>query len=142
MLGESVLHLYQKLRLDSYRKLFGTVHEREGSLSATEAFAADVIHLLGEPTIGQFADYIGVSQPNATYKVNGLVAKGYVEKVTPESDRREVHLQTCGKYSAYFDENRSQLDHAVKTVKKTFSEEEIRTAIRVLDALAADMDGV
>ena len=51
MLHESVLKLYRRLRLDGYRKLFGAVQEREGSLSAMEAFSADLINLLGEPTL-------------------------------------------------------------------------------------------
>lgn len=38
MLQESILQLYRRLRLDGYRKLFGAVQEREGSLSAIEAF--------------------------------------------------------------------------------------------------------
>ncbi len=90
MLQESILRLYRRLRLDGYRKLFGAVQEREGSLSAIEAFSADLIHLLGEPTLSQFAEYVGISQPNATYKVNALAGKGYVEKVVSKPDRREI----------------------------------------------------
>ena len=82
MLQESILQLYRRLRLDGYRKLFGAVQEREGSLSAIEAFSADLINLLGEPTLSQFAEYVGISQPNATYKVNALAGKGYVETVS------------------------------------------------------------
>ena len=54
MLHESILKLYRRLRLDGYRKLFGAVQEREGSLSAMEAFSADLINLLGEPTLKYF----------------------------------------------------------------------------------------
>jgi hypothetical protein len=44
------------------------LREKAGSLSATEAFSAEVIYLLDHPTIGEFADFIGISQPNASYK--------------------------------------------------------------------------
>ena len=91
-----ILRLQNWLRLESYKKMFHTLREKTGSLSATEAFSADVIHLLGRPTLGQFAATLGISQPNATYKVNNLVAKGYLEKI-PGEDRREVRLQTAGK---------------------------------------------
>ena len=57
MLHESILKLYRRLRLDGYRKLFGAVQEREGSLSAMEAFSADLINLLGEPTLKEFAGW-------------------------------------------------------------------------------------
>ena len=79
MLYDEVLTLYNRSRLMHYRTLFGHIHEKDGSLSATEAFAADVIYLLGEPSIKEFSDHLGISQPNATYKVNSLISKGYVE---------------------------------------------------------------
>ena len=76
-----ILRLQNWLRLESYKKMFHTLREKTGSLSATEAFSADVIHLLGRPTLGQFAATLGISQPNATYKVNNLAAKGYLAKI-------------------------------------------------------------
>lgn len=140
MLYDSILRLYRRLRLDGYRKLFGAVHERDGSLSAIEAFSADIINLLGCPTLSQFADYVGISQPNATYKVNALVSKGYVEKVIFKSDRREVRLKTIEKFVRYFDEDRSKIQAAAKTVCARFSKAEIDAAQRVLDTLLETME--
>lgn len=139
MLHESVLNLYRRLRLDGYRKLFGAVQEREGSLSAIEAFSADLINLLGNPTLSQFADYVGISQPNATYKVNALVSKGYVEKTVSKPDRREVRLKTGKKFAQYFDEDRPAIAAAAEQVRAQFSEAELDTARRVLDALLEAM---
>ena len=139
MFHESVLKLYRKLRLDGYRKLFGAVHEREGSLSAMEAFSADIIGLLGDPTLSQFAEYVGISQPNATYKVNALAAKGYVEKIVSKPDRREIRLRTGKKFAQYFDEDRPAIQAAAQKIRAQFSEGEIDTARRVLDAMLAAM---
>ena len=135
MLVDSLPRLFQKLRLISYRRMFGTIRERAGSLSATEAFSADVIHLLGEPTLTQFADAIGVSQPNATYKVNQLTAKGYLEKDASETDRREVRLRTSEKFRSYFSENEDLLTDLQQKLSERFSEQELETADRVLSAL-------
>ena len=66
MLRQTLCRLYRQLRLSSYRSMFGAIRERSGSLSATEAFSADVIQLLGTPTLSQFAQCLGISQPNAT----------------------------------------------------------------------------
>ena len=134
MLGETFAQLFRKYRLFCYRKLFAAVREKPGSLSATEAFSADIIHLLGSPTVSQFAETIGISQPNATYKVNNLVAKGYLEKV-PGEDRREVRLQTAGKFNAYYHENVQALEHAVDTLSARFTPEELAVADRVMQAL-------
>lgn len=135
MLEQQILRLYRMLRLLAYRKMFGTIHEKKGSLSATEAFSADVIHLLGTPTMSQFAAYLGVSQPNATYKVSNLVAKGYVQKTVPEEDRREVRLQTCGKFNSYFEEQSERLTRAIESLKDTYSTEQLSLVAEVLDTL-------
>ena len=140
MLEQQVLRLYRMLRLLAYRKMFGTIHEKKGSLSATEAFSADVIHLLGTPTMSQFAAYLGVSQPNATYKVSSLVAKGYVQKTVPEEDRREVRLQTCGKFNSYFEEQSERLTRAIESLTDTYSSGQLSLVAEVLDTLVGRVD--
>ena len=134
-----ILRLQNWLRLESYKKMFHTLREKTGSLSATEAFSADVIHLLGRPTLGQFAATLGISQPNATYKVNSLVAKGYLVKV-PGKDRREVCLQTAGKFNAYYDDNEQALRDAVDSLGSQVSSEELATANRVMQALVQTVE--
>ena len=91
-LAEAVSELYKNLRLSHYRNLIGQLREKVGSLSATEAFSAEVIYLLDRPTIGEFADFIGISQPNASYKVNSLVTKGYLERVNSYDVYWEAHM--------------------------------------------------
>ena len=80
MLEQNFQSVYEKFKLQFFRRLFSQVREREGSLSAMEAFSVEVIHELDAPTIGQFADFLGISQSNATYKVNSLIRKGYIVK--------------------------------------------------------------
>ena len=137
---DTVMRLYRWLRLDSYRRIFGSVHERSGSLSATEAFSVDVIHLLGAPTLSQFAECIGISQPNATYKVNSLVQKGYVHKCVSESDRREVRLETGEKYDQYFQRDSQALRRAIDALRAEYSEQEIAAAGRVINSLLRYME--
>lgn len=67
MLEQNFQSVYEKFKLQFFRRLFSQVREREGSLSAMEAFSVEVIHELDAPTIGQFADFLGISQSNATY---------------------------------------------------------------------------
>lgn len=140
MLLKSIMALYQHLRLDSYRRMFGAIREKNGSLSATEAFSADVIYLLGNPTLQQFARAIGISQPNATYKVNALVAKGYICKQTPEHDRREVRLTTGEKFRTYFQENSQSLTRAVSRLRRKFTDEQLALTASVVDTLLHEME--
>lgn len=112
--------LYRYLRLIHYQKLFATISEKPGSLSATEAFSVEVIYLLGEPTLGEFADFIGISQPNASYKVSALVSKGYITKESGESDKRECRLIVTKKFLDYYG---SQVPD-ISRITVDFSEEE------------------
>ena len=101
MLQENFSKVYDKFKLQFYRKVFELVRERDGSLSAMEAFSLEVIQMLNTPTVGQFADFLKISQSNATYKVNSLIKKGYLERQNSQLDRREYHLILSEKYYNY-----------------------------------------
>ena len=51
MLEQNFQSVYEKFKLQFFRRLFSQVREREGSLSAMEAFSVEVIHELDAPTI-------------------------------------------------------------------------------------------
>ena len=140
MLLQTLRQLYRRLRLTSYQRIFGSIRERSGSLSATEAFSADVIQLMGAPTLSQFAQYLGISQPNATYKINNLVAKGYVEKVPSPGDRREIRLQPAEKLRKYMERGEGGLEQAVQTLQKTYTDQQLELAARVLTTLLDEVE--
>ena len=94
MLDKNFTEVYEKFELQFFRRVFENVRERDGSLSAMEAFSLEVIYLLREPTVGQFADFLNISQSNATYKVNSLIKKGYIER---QNSQIEVSSGAVGK---------------------------------------------
>ena len=136
LLYQSLTEAYKKLRLFQYRSLFTRIKEKAGSLSATEAYAVDVIYILNGPTIKQFSDFIGISQPNASYKVSSLIAKGYITKEISEDDRREYHLYVTDKFFGYYGSNDSYLEPAVKRLESAHSPEEIKLFCKMLHELA------
>lgn len=138
MLQDSFHRFYNRLRLMQYRELFGRIREKDGSLSATEAFAVDVIYLMGNPTITQFSETIGVSQPNATYKINNLAAKGYVTKTVPEDDKRECRIAVSDKFFRYFDSHTRFTDSMQETLEKEYTPEQIRLFSDMLDTLCRE----
>ncbi|NCB75017.1 MAG: MarR family transcriptional regulator [Clostridia bacterium] len=130
--------IYRYFRLAHYQNLFATISEKPGSLSATEAFSVEVIYLLGEPTIGEFADFIGISQPNASYKVNALVSKGYITKESGESDKRECRLAVTKKFRDYYG---TQMPD-ISGITKDFSEEENAVLRKLSQRLAKEISNV
>ena len=127
--------LYRYLRLAHYQKLFATIREKQGSLSATEAFSVEVIYLLNEPTIGEFADFLGISQPNASYKVISLVSKGYITKRLCEADKRECRLIVTKKFLDYYG---CQIPD-VSSITKDFSDDEKAVLQKLSKQLAEEI---
>ncbi len=135
MLYQQIKTLYEKLRLKHYHELFSRVKERDGSLSATEAYAADVIYLLKNPTVSTFADTLGISQPNATYKINNLVSKGYAMRTTSEEDRRECRVTVGDRFYSYYNTDYPFIANGVEELKQSYTPEELELFERILNDL-------
>ena len=139
MLETNFIRVYDKFKLAFFRRLFGLVKEREGSLSAMEAFSVEIIHQLGSPTISQFAGFLGISQSNATYKVNSLIKKGYIMKENSDIDRREYHLKLTDKFYQYNGLMKSYVDTVMARIDDRFTPEEVQTFARMLGVIADEL---
>ena len=139
MLDENFEKVYDKFKLQFYRKVFELVRERDGSLSAMEAFSLEVIKMLDCPTIGQFADFLNISQSNATYKVNSLIRKGYLERENSQSDRREYHLVLSEKYYNYIGLLTSYQQVVMERVKERFPPDVIDRADKMLEIVSEEL---
>lgn len=139
MLEDSFVEIYTKFKLNFYRGIFKRLHERESSLTASEAFAVEIIHAFGEPTVSQFAEFLQISLPNATYKANTLMHKGYIEKVNSITDKREYHLRTTQKFLDYYAINQNYLHTVMQRIRKHFSDEEIKQFERMLCIISQEL---
>ena len=139
MLKEHFTEVYDKFELEFVRRLFSLVREREGSLTAMEAFSVEIIHHLNGPTISQFADFLGISQSNATYKVNSLIKKGYLERQNSQTDRREYHLVLSEKFYNYMSLLSSYEMTVIQRMKERFSEEDIAKFDEMLQIMSDEL---
>ena len=139
MVDKSFVEIYDKFKLKFYRSVFELVREREGSLSAMEAFSLEVINMLTEPTVGQFADFLNISQSNATYKVNSLIKKGYLERQNSQTDRREYHLVLSEKYYNYESLMSSYELQVIERIKQRFSKEDLENFDRMLKIISTEL---
>ena len=139
MLEKNFIEVYDKFRIQFFRKIFERVKERDGSLSAMEALSLDVIRALDEPTVGQFADFLNISQSNATYKVNSLIKKGYLERRNSESDRREYHLVLSDKFYRYLELKTSYEVTVVQRMKDRFTDEDIAKFSEMLTVMSHEL---
>lgn len=140
MLYQKLKTLYEKVRLQHYRDLFSRVKERDGSLSATEAYAADVIYLLGSPTVSAFADTLGISQPNATYKINNLASKGYAVRTASDEDRRECRVSVGDRFFSYYNTDYPFIEKSVEKLQKVYTPEQLALLEQMVDDMTRYME--
>ena len=139
MLQDSFLEVYDKFKLEFFRRIFEQVREREGSLTAMEAFSIEIIHALNEPTIGRFAEFLNISQSNATYKVNSLIKKGYLKRQNSDTDRREYHLVLSEKFYNYAGLLSSYEMTVMERIKERFSAEDVEKFDNMLSVISKEL---
>ena len=139
MLEKNFTEVYEKFELIFFRRIFEKVRERDGSLSAMEAFSLEVIYLLHEPTVGQFADFLNISQSNATYKVNSLIKKGYIERQNSQVDRREYHLVLSEKFLNYVGLFNNYEHTVMQRCEERFSPEDVQKFDEILRVISKEL---
>lgn len=139
VLEESFDRIYTKFKLHFYQAVFSRFQTREASLTAVETFCMEIIRALDEPTINEFASFANLSSPNAAYKVNSLIRKGYVEKVQSPNDRREYHLRPTQKFHDYYNLSSSYVQEVMDRVRERFTPEEVAQMDRVLSIVGREL---
>lgn len=117
--------VYTNFKLHFYREIFRSFDNREATLTTVETFCMEVIYAMKNPTINEFANFIQISSPNAAYKVNSLIRKGYLQKIQSKQDRREYYLQVTQKYLDYYNVSSTYVDRVLDKVEGKMSEKEI-----------------
>ena len=139
VLEKSFDRIYTKFKLHFYQAVFTKFQTREASLTAVETFCMEIIRALDEPTINEFASFANISSPNAAYKVNSLIRKGYVEKVQSPSDRREYHLRPTRKFQDYYNLSSAYVRQVMERVRERFTPEEVAQMDRVLEIVGQEL---
>lgn len=128
-----------RIRLHYYMQIFSRFERREASLTTIESYAMECIYALGEPTIAEFARMMGISAPNAAYKIGSLITKGYVEKVRSEQDHREYHLHPTQKYMDYYQINEEYLRTVARRCEQRFTPEQIAQLDEMLSIINTEL---
>lgn len=139
MLKNTFFTVYTKFKLHFYKEIFQRFQSREASLTTVETFCMEAIKALGRPTVNEFASFMCISPPNAAYKVNSLVKKGYINRVQSETDRREYHLEVTQKYINYYNISASYMAEVVSRISERFSPEDCRKLEEMLDIINREL---
>lgn len=139
MLDNALSEVYMKFKLHFYKSMFETIQNRETALTTVETFCIEIIYAMNNPTISEFASFIQISSPNAAYKVNSLLKKGYLRKVQSENDKREFHLEVTEKYLNYYNISSSYVKDIAKRIQDRFDKSELEALEKVLKITAQEL---
>lgn len=139
MLLESFEKVYNKFKLHFYRSVFDRFQQREASLTTVESFCMEIIMALGRPTVNEFSNMVQISSPNAAYKINSLIKKGYIVKERSEDDKREYHLVVTQKYLDYYNISYSYRIKIMDRIKARFSPDEIEQFDKILTIISEEL---
>ena len=139
MLKDAFFTVYTKFKLHFYQEIFRRFQSREASLTTMETFCMESIQALGSPTVNEFATFMCISTPNAAYKVNSLVEKGYIRKIRPEKDRREYHLEVTQKYLDYYNISTSYIAQVMERIVERFPPEECAKLEEMLEIVSREL---
>ena len=139
MLEQAFNEVYTKFKLHFYRSVFGRFQKREASLTTVETFCMEIIMALGEPTVNEFSSFVGISAPNAAYKINNLIQKGYIRKEQSETDKREYHLVVTQKYIDYYNISYGYLSTVMDRIKARFPAEDVAKIEEMLDIISDEL---
>ena len=139
MLDVEFSNVYTKFKLHFYQKVISRIQDREASLTTVEAFCMEIIHALGKPTVNEFASFVNISPPNAAYKVNSLVKKGYLTREQSDDDKREYHLCVTQKYNDYYNISYHYLSTVMDRIQRRFSPEDVERLEAVLHIISSEL---
>ncbi len=139
MLQKAFSNVYTKFKLHFYQKVFERLQDREASLTTVETFCMEIIYALNNPTVAEFANIANISSPNAAYKINNLVKKGYLRRVQSKDDKREYHLEVTEKYMSYYNISYNYMNVVMDRIAEHFNDEELAMLKKLLTVIDEEL---
>lgn len=135
MLSQEFQSVYNLFKMNFYASMCANSKD----LSMQEAFSLDIIYMLGNPTILEYAKYMGISQPNATYKINQMIEKGYLTKEVCQQDKRAFRLNVTPKFLECYRDNDRFIKESLDKIESMFSPEEVASLEKMLITIKKQM---
>ena len=139
---KSLAKFYKKIKLVIYKNMFSKIKDGEDALTSSEYLCLECIFLMDKPTITEFAEFLDISAPNATYKIKQLIKKGFISKEKSEKDKREFLLVPTQKFFDLYQQKEDGM--VVNDVKNNLDKKETKRFDKILKILegSSEKDGI
>lgn len=131
MLPDIFQDVYNIFKMNFYKSMC----ENSKELTMQEAFSLDIIYMLKNPTILEYANYMKISQPNATYKINQLIEKGYLTKTVCKNDKRAFRLKVTPKFLECYRDNDRFIQQTLTSIENSFDKDDVETLKNMLQTI-------
>ena len=140
MLEKNIARVYNKFKLQLYGQILRDLRNKDDEpLSVQEVVHLELITALRHPTVNDFAHYAKLSGPNAAYRVNRLIQKGYVVKTQSPRDKREYHLTATPKYRENYGSAQKYINTVSDRIRERFPEEDVEKFDDMLRVITAEL---
>ncbi|AQR78343.1 MarR family transcriptional regulator [Paenibacillus larvae] len=139
MLNDLFEDFYMKLTMSFYKNASQNQTVDIENISAVEMSCLEVVYFLKNPTYSELAEFLNISQPNATYRINKLIKKGYLEKFNDKKDKRVYYLQVTDKFMKYYCLNDNYINNVIANLKKRCTADELQQFEKMLKILTKEV---
>ncbi|MBE7075898.1 MAG: MarR family transcriptional regulator [Clostridiales bacterium] len=137
-LKKSVKKFFKKVQLIILKNMFSRIKDKEENLSSSEYFCLECIYLMNNPTISQFASFMDISSPNATYKVKQLIKKGFITKEKSPTDGREYLLVPTPKFYDFYQNKEDYV--LINDLKEQLGKKDAKKIDKIMKILTEQME--
>lgn len=111
-------------------------YEQEG-FTARQVEYIDVIHKLGNPSLGEIAKALNLSKPSVTAIVDKLCGKGYLKKIQSDDDRRSSHIHLSAKGKKLAEMHNETHKRIADLFTKNMDSRDLKTLVSLLNKVVS-----
>jgi DNA-binding MarR family transcriptional regulator len=107
----------------------------DDEVTITEMHIIEAVGETDKGTMGYIARKLRIKTPSLTVTVNKLAQKGFIDRFTPENDRRKVYLQLTERGQRCFELHKKFHEEMVDAVVGDFKKEDLPYLEEILTRL-------
>lgn len=139
MLDNLLEEFYMKLTMSFYKTASRNQALDIENLSTVEMSCLEIVYYLKNPTYSELAEFLNISQPNATYRINKLIKKGFLRKTNDDNDKRIYRLQVTDKFMDYYCLNDTYIENILTQLKNQCTPQELEQFKKTLKILTKEI---
>ncbi len=131
-------HTYRLFRLEFFKNMYLHLKNNKEA-NASSLLDAEIIYILNQPTISEFARFVNISLPNATYRIKKLIKLNFIEKIPETSDHREYNLKITNNFLKIYAKNGGYGDFILNKFKNKLENEEYQLVLKAIEIIRKNL---